>query len=70
MDKLIEEIKNKVESLFVEHEIIIPYSNGTLLTQIYKDVKVIDRKDDYDGVKLKIQGLKQIIDSISIQLND
>ncbi len=68
LEDLFTKITEIVENLFSETTLLIPHNKGSLIKKIYDETKVLQRHDEYDGVKLRISAPKNYIDVLKQEL--
>ena len=54
-------IEKHIESQQDEDELEIPYAKLSIIDSVYKNVNVIERKNNYENVILKVRGKKENI---------
>ena len=66
---LLSAVKNKITADYSEDVFHISFKQSKILDTIYALTKVLNRKNDYEGVELKVEGsrkalakIRQIID--------
>ena len=69
IESLIKKIERQIKSSYIRHIFTLTHSQSKYLDSIYKFTRVIDKKEDYNGIELKVEGsmdsikkIKQIIE--------
>jgi GTP-binding protein HflX len=68
IDMLIQAIKNKMNRNNIYKTIHVPYSNGKLINQIYKDCEIIRKNEKDSHIEFKVSAKKTSIDNILEQI--
>ena len=63
-NKLKSKIKIMIESRFTKEIFYITYKQAKLLDNIYAMTRVLKKKEDYEGIRLEVEGSKESIDKI------
>ena len=58
IDDLKDRIRKELSLLFMRHTILVPYTEQNILAMVYKETRVLERRDSEDGVYLTIEGFK------------
>ena len=68
INELLNSIQNKLSQLNEIIELKIPYSKLSIIDFVYKTSRVLNRKDEYDGVVLKIESCSENIKKIKSKI--
>jgi len=68
IDMLIQAIKNKMNRNNIYKTIHVPYNNGKLINQIYKDCEIIRKNEKDSHIEFKVSAKKTSIDNILEQI--
>ena len=68
IEVLIETIKNKINQDNIYETIHIPYSNGKLINQIYKDCQIVEKHEKESCIEFKVSAKKTHIKNILDQI--
>ncbi len=62
IDDLKDRIRKELSLLFIRHTILVPYTEQKILAMVYKETRVLERRDSEDGVFLTIEGFKENVE--------
>tara|TARA_Y100000590_G_C15663306_1_gene993506 strand:+ start:518 stop:1762 length:1245 start_codon:yes stop_codon:yes gene_type:complete len=65
INHLLEKISEYSNKAYNEYEIKVPHSKSYILNKIYKQTRVISRKDNYNFIELKIKSTEKVYKIIS-----
>ncbi len=65
IEKLINEIQNKVEKYFVQKNIFIPMNKSGLVDIFYREGVIFSRRDKNDGIYLKVGCMKKTLEKFN-----
>ena len=68
IQELITEIENIIKNNYITTKIFVPYTKNQFMSLIYDNLEIIDQINDQNGIEMKINGDKRLIEKIKGKL--